>query len=171
MESSKCYDSYPWWTIVLSNLVSLVIYSLGAYIIYRAGWIYMTIYLAFILILEIRLLKGHCVHCYYYDKTCAFGKGRLSAAFFKRGDPAYFSEIRVTWWNMVPDILVGLIPIIVGVVVLVRDFSWMILAAMIGMLLLATAGNAAVRSSLACKGCKQRELGCPAQKLFQKAET
>ena len=171
MEANECHDSYPWWIVVLSNLVSVAIYGLGAYIIYQAGWIYMTIYLAFILILDIRLLKGHCVNCYYYGKACAFGKGRVSDAFFKRGDPACFSEKHMTWWDMVPDILVGLIPVIVGSVLLVRDFSWIILAAMLGLLLLATLGNSAVRSTLACRRCKQQELGCPAQELFQKAET
>jgi len=38
------------------------------------------------------------------------------------------------------------------------------------LLLLATAGKGAVRSSLACKRCRQRELGCPAERLFAKAE-
>lgn len=171
MESSECLESYPWWMVVLSNLVSLGIYGLGAFIIFQVGWIYMTIYLAFILVLEIRLLKGHCVDCYYYDKACAFGKGRLSAVFFKQGSAKRFSDKRITWWNMMPDILVALVPVIVGIVVLFMDFSWMILASVIGLLLLATVGNRAVRSSLACKRCRQRELGCPAENLFQKTET
>jgi hypothetical protein len=171
MEENAGYESYPWRIVVLSNLVSLGIYGLGAFIIYQVGWIWMTIYLAYILILEIRLLRGHCVHCYYYGKACAFGKGRLSSLLFKRGDPESFSKMSITWWAMVPDILVGLVPIGVAIVILVRDFSWVILAAVIGVLLLATVGNGAVRGSLSCKHCKQRELGCPAERLFQKAQS
>jgi len=41
----------------------------------------------------------------------------------------------------------------------------MLLALLIG---LATQGNYLVRSRIACKYCKQRELGCPAEKLFRK---
>jgi hypothetical protein len=170
MEACESCDSYPWWVVAVSNLVSLAIYGLGAYIIYQLGWIWMVVYLAYALIQEIRLLGGHCVHCYYYGKTCAFGKGRLSAVLFKRGDPERFSGKTITWRDMIPDLMVGLVPVVVGIVVLVRDFSWAVLAAVLGVLLLATEGNGAVRSSLACKRCRQRELGCPAERLFAKAE-
>ncbi|NPV60454.1 MAG: hypothetical protein HPY75_12460 [Actinobacteria bacterium] len=169
METGECYENYPWWAVALCNLVSQAIYGLGAFIVYQLGWIWMAIYLVYLLVLEIRLLGGHCVHCYYYGKACAFGKGRLSALFFKRGDPGRFSGKRITWLSMIPDILVGLVPIIAGIIVLVRGFSWTVLVAMISVLLLATAGSGAVRNSLACRHCRQRELGCPAEQLFRKA--
>jgi hypothetical protein len=31
------------------------------------------------------------VDCYYYGKTCAFGKGYLSSLFFSRGQPQQFN--------------------------------------------------------------------------------
>jgi hypothetical protein len=157
--------------MVLSNLVSLAIYGLGSFIIYQAGWVWMVVYLVYLLILEIRLLGGHCRHCYYYGRTCAFGKGRLSAAIFKPGDPERFNARSATWRSMIPDILVVLVPMVVGIVDLARDFSWAVLAVMLGILVLATVGNGAVRSSLACSRCRQRELGCPAERLFAKAGT
>ncbi|RJP27719.1 MAG: hypothetical protein C4536_13465 [Actinobacteria bacterium] len=169
-EEKPCRESFPWWIVVLANLVSLAIYAFGAFIIYQVGWMWMTAYLLFILVLEIRLLKGSCVHCYYYGKTCAFGRGRLSSLLFSRGDPEGFSNRKATWRDLIPDILVSLIPVVTGLVILVRDFKWPVLAAMAGLLLLATVGNGAVRGSLACKYCKQRELGCPAERLFQKTE-
>ena len=134
------------------------------------GWMWMVVYLASALVLEIRLLKGHCTSCYYYGKVCAFGKGRLSAVFFKRGNPERFDDKNITWRSMIPDVLVGLVPVILGIVVLVRDFSWAVFAAVLGVLLLATMGSGAVRTSLACKYCRQRELGCPAERLFAKPE-
>jgi len=36
------------------------------------------------------------------------------------------------------------------------------------LILLTSAGNSYIRGSLACKYCQQRELGCPAEKLFNK---
>ena len=169
MEDSKCYEDYPWWIIVLSNLVSLAIYGLGAFLVYQVGWIWMAVYLLFILVLEVRLLRGSCAHCYYYGKACAFGKGRLSGLLFKRGDPESFSERKVTWLEMVPDILVSLIPVVVGIIVLIKDFTWPVLAAVLLLLLLTSAGNGFIRSTLSCKHCKQRGLGCPAERLFQKS--
>lgn len=169
MDDGGCLDSFPWWAIVACNLVSLGIYGLGAYIVYQVGWIFMAVYLAFILAMEVRLLAGHCVHCCYYGRACAFGRGKLSALFFKRGDPARFAGLVVSWRTLLPDMLVSLLPLAAGVVALVDDFSWWVLAAMIALLALSTMGNAAVRTNIACKRCRQRELGCPAEKLFQKS--
>jgi hypothetical protein len=106
------------------------------------------------------------VDCWYYGKTCAFGKGRVCAVLFRRGDPARFAVKEISWTALVPDFAVFLIPAVVGVVLLVIDFVWW-RAALIGLLLVVSfAGNALVRSSFACKYCKQREIGCPAEKLF-----
>ncbi|MBC7231385.1 MAG: hypothetical protein H5T74_13465 [Actinobacteria bacterium] len=70
---------------------------------------------------------------------------------FKRGDPARFDARRTAWLDMVPDILVGLAPVAAGIILLVRDSSWAITAATAGVILLATAGNSAVCTRLACK--------------------
>jgi len=165
---SVCYENYPWWVIFPSSLLALAVYGLGAYIIYQWGWIWMAAYLLFVLVLEVRLLRGSCVHCCYYGKTCAFGRGRVSGLLFKRGDPETFSRRKVTWRELIPDILVSLVPVAAGIVFLIRDFAWPVLAAVITLLLLSTAGNGFVRSNLACRHCRQRELGCPAERFFQK---
>jgi hypothetical protein len=170
MENNGCYERFPWWIAIVSNLVSLAIYASGAFIIYRVGWIWMAVYLCLILVLEIRLLKGSCAICCYYGKVCAFGKGRLSSLFFKQGDPERFASRKVTWWELVPDILVSLIPVVVGIVILVRDFSRAVLAAVLLLFLLTSAGNGFVRSTLACRHCRQREIGCPAERLFRKTQ-
>ena len=54
MAITKTYDNYPLWFVLLSNLATLPIYALGAYIIYGSGWIYMALYLCYCLALEIR---------------------------------------------------------------------------------------------------------------------
>ncbi|KYC51997.1 MAG: inner membrane protein [Candidatus Methanofastidiosum methylothiophilum] len=58
-------------------------------------------------------------------------------------------------------------PIIGGTVLLIYDFSWITLFLMVVLVILSLAGNALVRGLLTCSRCKQRELGCPAEKLFQ----
>jgi hypothetical protein len=134
----------------------------------RLGLIWMFLLIAYILILEIKLLKSHCVNCYYYGKYCAFGKGKLSALFFKKGSPKEFNRCKINWKDILPDFLVSIIPLIVGIVLLIRNFDWVLLILMIALLLLTSAGNSFVRGSLACKYCKQRKLGCPAEQLFNK---
>jgi hypothetical protein len=113
------------------------------------------------------LLSGHCVDCYYYGKTCAFGRGRVAALFFKRGKKK-FSDIKLTWASLAPDFFVSLIPLVAGAILLWQSFDWILAALVVAILVLTSAGNAFCRGKIACAHCKQRALGCPAEKLFAK---
>ena len=168
MQETGCCGNYPLRIVVVSNLVSLLIYVIGAYILYRFSLIWAVIYVAFILLLEFRLLSRHCTDCYYYGKTCAFGKGYLSSLIFSRGRPERFNQKKISLLDIVPDFLVFIVPVLVGVVLLLQEFSWIILSLIIALLFLGFLGNAFVRGKLACRHCKQRENGCPADQLFDK---
>ena len=167
---AKCYENYPFWIILVSNFVSIAIYLLGGFIIYQLGLVWLLIYVLYVVWLEIRLLKGSCANCYYHGKYCAFGKGKLSCLFFKKGDPKKFIHMQITWKEIIPDFLVSIIPLLLGIVLLIRNFSWILLGIMVLLILFTAVGNAFVRGSLACKYCKQREIGCPAEKLFSKTK-
>ena len=168
MGKPKTFENYPCWIVIVSNLVSITSYLIGAYIIYQAGIIWLLFYLLYIFGLEIRLMKSSCVNCYYYGKTCAFNKGKISSLFLKKGSSDKFIKNKITWKDMIPDLLVSIIPIIAGVVMLIFNFNWLILLLIAVLVILASAGNGFVRGSLACKYCKQREIGCPAEQLFNK---
>ncbi|MDD5031928.1 MAG: hypothetical protein PHR36_02680 [Patescibacteria group bacterium] len=168
MEQLKTYENYPGCIIFASNSVSLAIYFIGAFIISKIGLIWLGLYLLYIVGLEIRLMKGHCPNCYYYEKNCAFGKGKISSWFFKKGDPNNFTKNKITFKDILPDFLVSLIPLAVGLVLLILNFSWLILILIILLVILASSGSGFVRKNLACKFCKQREIGCPAEQLFNK---
>ncbi len=168
MKQPKTFENYPCSTIFISNLFSILTYLTGAYIILQIGILWMILYLLYILGLEINLMKKGCVRCYYYGKSCAFGKGKLSAILFKKGNPKAFTNKKITWKDIIPDFFVSIIPIITGIVILTLKFNWLILVLIILLISLASAGNEFVRGSLACKFCKQREIGCPAEQLFKK---
>lgn len=168
MKKGQGYENYPFWIVILANLISIAIYLIGAFIICQIGLVWLIFYLIFIGTLEFRLIKGHCTCCYYYGKTCAFGKGRISRLFFKKGNPKNFCNNKMTWKDILPDFLVSLIPVVVGIVLIIINFSWTMLILIIILFLLASMGNSFVRGSLACKYCKQKKLGCPAEQLFKK---
>jgi hypothetical protein len=84
MQEPGCHEKYPIPIVIVSNLVSLLIYGIGAFILSQFGLIWVISYVLFIIFLEFRLLSRHCVNCYYYGKTCVFGKGWLSSLFFAR---------------------------------------------------------------------------------------
>jgi len=162
------FENYPIWIVFISNLVLIAIYLIGALIVYKVGWTWLLIaYLIFVGYLEFKLIKGHCVNCYYYGKTCAFSKGRISSMFFKKGDREKFCRTQITWKDILPDFLVSLIPIAIGVILLIKDFNSVLLSEIIILILLTFVGNALIRGQLACKHCKQKDIGCPAEKLFQ----
>lgn len=164
-EPALC-ENYPATTVIVSTLVPVLIWVTGAFVLSRIGLPWALLYLLFVFALEVRLVSGHCRDCYYFGKTCAFGKGRISALFFRKGNPQRFSRIALSWKDIIPDFLVFLVPVMTGVVLLAQEFSWTILLSVIVLLLLGFAGNAFVRGHLACRFCKQRELGCPAERLF-----
>jgi hypothetical protein len=71
-------------------------------------------------------------------------------------------------WDLVPDFLVTLIPFAFGVILLFKNFSWIILFLSLSLIFIAFFGNYAVRGFIACRYCKQREIGCPAEKMFNR---
>ncbi|MBW2971715.1 hypothetical protein KY359_01640 [Candidatus Woesearchaeota archaeon] len=164
----KCYENYPAGFVIIANLLQLSIYIIGAVIISRLGIIWLGIYILYIILLETRLLRRSCINCYYYGKFCAFGKGKLCSILFKKGNPKNFLTRSITWKDMLPDFLVSLVPVVTGIVLMITDFNWTLLVLVVLLFILTSAGNSFVRGSLACKHCKQRQLGCPADKLFNK---
>jgi membrane protein implicated in regulation of membrane protease activity len=168
MENNKAYENFPIWIPLLACVLSLSIYALGAYIFWLLGIAFMILYIIFCLWIELRIFKGSCVNCYYYGKICGLGRGKLCAMLFKKGNPERFIEKEISWKDLIPDFLVLIFPLVGGIIILIRDFTWLILFLMVILVMLYMAGNAVIRGSLACKYCKQKELGCPAEQLFNK---
>jgi hypothetical protein len=168
MKITKTYDNFPAWIVALSNLAAVAIYVSGLIIIQRTGWIPAFLFLAFILALEYRLLSTHCVNCFYWGKVCGFGKGKLSSKLFSRGDTSKFCAKEMSWKELIPDLLISLVPLTVGIVLMIIKFDIIIFIAVLLLLALTTLGNNFIRGDLTCKYCRQRELGCPAERMFSK---
>ena len=168
METLKRYENYPLGTVILSTCVSLSIYTLGFLIIFRAGFVFSILYLLFILGLEYRLLIYHCTNCFYWGRICGFGKGKLSSWFFKRGESSQVCKKDFTWKDIIPDFLVSLIPFVIGIIIFILQFDILLLSEVLTLVFLTTTGNGYIRGTLTCKYCKQSELGCPADLLFNK---
>ncbi len=165
---SETFEQFPWWMLVTSNSVGLAIYALGLYLMARLGLVWGVLYAAFCIWLEWRVLSKSCRSCYYYGKRCAFGKGKVCSWLFDKGVETSFGAKGISWRDIVPDFLVPIIPFVAGIVLLIRNFSWLLLLPVVALVLLGSMGTSLVRSRIACKYCKQRELGCPAEQLFSK---
>lgn len=166
MTINRGYENFPIRIVVLCNLVTISIYISGALILAGFGAWASVPYLLYCVWLEFRVLKRSCVNCYYYGKLCGSGRGKLCALLFKRGDPQKFAEGEVSWVELLPDFLVSIVPILGGIILLVMDFNWLLVVMLAILLMLTFGGNAVIRGSFMCKYCKQKEIGCPAAKLF-----
>ena len=171
MKKSKSYENYPLRTVLLSNLFSITIYLVGLYIMLNLGIVFAALFVVYLFLIEFRLLAKSCKYCYYYGKLCAFGKGKCCAIFFKKGDPEKFIKTEITMKDIIPDFLTFIFPLIGGIILLLSNFSWLIVVLLALLVILGFGGNAVVRGSLACKYCKQREIGCPAERLFSKKKS
>jgi len=166
----KTYENFPGSIVFLTNLLSVSIYALGILIISRTGIWFVVIYCLYCLWLEFRLLQKSCVNCYYYGRRCGLGKGIICARLFKQGNTEKFSSGSFTWINLLPDLMVTVIPLIFGIFLLIQKFSWLILLALLIMIILSTKGNAIIRGNYLCRYCRQRELGCLAEQLFSSSK-
>jgi len=168
-EKQCYYENYPLSFLLVSNLFQIAIYVIGAIILYHLGIFFLILYLIYVLFLEFRVMKKSCINCYYYGKYCSFGKGKIASVLFKKGNKD-FAKKEISWKDILPDFLVSIIPILIGIILLTIQLSWLILISIVMLLVLTFAGNALVRGNLACKFCKQRKLGCPAERLFNKGK-
>ena len=162
------FENFPLWMVAVSNAVGLAIYAIGLYLTARLGIVWALLYAAYCLWMEIRILSKSCRRCYYFGKRCGFGKGRMCSWIFSKEKGKNFAEKRISWADIAPDFLVSLVPLGVGIALLIRSFSWSVLILVVLLAVLASIGTSLVRGQIACRYCKQRELGCPAEQLFSK---
>ncbi|MBP8933659.1 MAG: hypothetical protein KBG67_04440 [Candidatus Atribacteria bacterium] len=86
-------EEYPKSGILLSNFVMLLWIALGTIACWFLYPLMAWIYLAFAIIMVFVVLRNLiCTNCYYYDKWCCTGWGKLSALFFKKGDTQKFNS-------------------------------------------------------------------------------
>jgi hypothetical protein len=169
MDQSERYENFPLSIVLVCNLVPISLYVIGALILSGFGLWMTVLYLVLCLGLEYRVMRASCVNCYYYGRWCGFGKGKLCSLLFKKGDPQRFANRHITWRDLLSDFLVVLVPLVGGVVLLIQDFSWLLVIALAVFVGLAFGGTGYIRGSIVCKHCKQRDIGCPAAQFFSQA--
>jgi hypothetical protein len=164
----KAFESYPASTVLVNNLASFATYLAGFYILLQIGALFGALFILYAIFMEFSVYREGCVSCYYYGKVCATGRGKIAPIFFKRDDPKKFCEKEVTWKNMLPQVLVVVVPVVVAVYLLIQSFSWPILGVMLVPILIWFFGNPTLYGKLNCPHCKQGRICCPAMEFFSK---
>jgi hypothetical protein len=165
----QAFESYPLWILIITNVLNLAVCVAGSYIMFRLSLITGFLFIAYLVVLEFYLYREACPHCFYYGRLCAFGRGVLAALFFKRGDPKKFCERELSYKDFIPQLLVVLVPLTVGIALLVsRGFDILVLIAMTYPIFSWFALNPLIYGRLACKHCRQGSICCPALDFFIK---
>ena len=142
-------------------------YILGGIILLGFGIIIVGLYLLYCLGIELLVVFRSCKYCYYYNRVCGLGKGKIAGILTKKGNLAHFTERTVTKTDLLPDFLVAIFPLVGGIILSIIDFSLLRIGLLILFFTLSLGGTAFIRGSFACKYCKQREIGCPADQFFR----
>jgi hypothetical protein len=162
----EAYESYPAGTVIFYNLILIINYAIGVYILSQL-WTWLGLLFVFYAIfLESMVYREGFSCCYYYGKRCFSGRGKLAPKFVKRDDPKKFCEKEVTVKSLIPNILALVFPVLGGAIILYLSFSWLILGLMIIPILIWFCGNPLIYGNLACPHCKQGRIPRPFSSIF-----
>ena len=153
-------EEYPKTSAVIGNLFMILWIALGAVACWLIYPLIAWIYLAFaVIIVFVVLRKLVCTNCYYYNKWCNIGWGKLCALFFKKGDIEKFS---ISPSIKIAPLVYGsftLIPLILLGISMFKGFSLFKLSILILLILIGYYSGTISRKKT-CAKCKMR-LICP----------
>jgi len=156
----KGLEEYPKEGIILGNFMMILWIALGTIACWFLHPLIAWIYLAFAIIMVfIVLRKLVCINCYYYDKWCSIGWGKLSALFFKKGDIEKFGT---SFGIKIAPFVYGsltLIPLIALIISIIKGFSFYKVAVLVFLLFIGFYSGTISRKKV-CAKCKMR-LICP----------
>ena len=154
------FEEHPKSKIIFGNLMMILWIALGTigcwFFTPLVAWIYLTIAIVMVFFV---LRKIVCTNCYYYDKWCSIGWGKLSALFFKKGDIESFKTSIGLKLAPLTYGLLSLIPLILVIISIFIQFSINKIIILVLLLLVSFYSGSIGRKS-ACSNCKMK-LICP----------
>jgi hypothetical protein len=162
-------EKHPLTRIITGNIVVVIWFILGAlacWFFYPIlGLVYLIV--AFVLVYVV-LRKLVCVNCYYYDKWCGIGFGKLSALMFKKGRiEAFTTSIGLKVAPATYGSLI-IVPLLLLLVSIIQGFSWYKIIVFVLSLLISIYAFGIGRRIL-CSQCKMNMI-CPGSTMKKKKE-
>jgi len=144
--------------ILIGNFFMVLWIVLGTIACFFLNSTIALIYLLFaIAMVYVVLRKMVCTHCYYYDKWCSMGWGKLSSLFFKKEEESFDNCTGIKIAPIVYGFLT-LVPIVCLVVSLL-SFSYEKVLVLV-LLLAVSMYSGTINRKKACAKCEMRDR-CP----------
>ncbi|MDH4135419.1 MAG: hypothetical protein OEW09_01700 [Anaerolineae bacterium] len=155
----ECYESFPRATVIYNLLTLGGAMVMGEVVLAQLGvWVGVG-YLVLLVLAGYGVLALVCTRCYYYDRRCATGVGKVVALVFKKGQEEEFGQTASQKAVILLLVVVLLLPLVGGIVSLVVGYSTLRLVLLVALLALLVAGLAP-HPRLVCSHCKLAEKSC-----------
>ena len=162
------FQKYPLSTVLIFQFVSLANYAVGIYLLSQISVLFSILFAFYVIMMEFSVYREGCASCYYYGKRCMSGRGKIAPLFVRKEDPKRFCEKKITWKNLLPTVMVSLIPIITAVYLMITSFNWLFVGLILVPILTWFVLNPLMYGKLGCLHCKQGRICCPANDFFGK---
>jgi hypothetical protein len=162
----ECYESFPRTTVIYNLFTLGGAMVVGVIVLAQLGVWFAVGYLVLLALTGYGVLALICTRCYYYDRRCGTGIGKIVARFFKKGQEEEYGQTASQKAVMLLLVIVLLLPLMGGIASLVVSYSTLRLALPVVLLALLVAGLAP-HPRLVCSHCKLAERGrCPIGRLM-----
>lgn len=153
-------ENYSFRMIFISLVISLVVYLVGTVLTLLFNE-YIAMFFIILIFANLLLsLKLRCSYCYYYDKWCYTGFGKLASKVFRKGPVKEFQNPKNIFPIALLSMIILLIPLVSGIIVFIFTFELVVLFVIIFYLLISLIPNFVIKRRT-CKSCKQRLISCP----------
>jgi len=155
---NTCARRVPGWLVALDNGPTILLFILGALILWPLWWPFSVLFLAYCALSIVLFWAVICPFCHHFGThACPCGYGAAAPRFFARKKEGDFRRrFRNNIAIMFP---VWLAPLMGGIYVLYTVFSWPVLCLLVAFCIDGFAVIPAISYFIGCKGCEIQD--CP----------
>ena len=152
-------ESFPAGGIAAENLLYLANWTIAGWLLWPVrlfGWPVATLgWIALVVAIQVALKKHNCSGCYYYDKACHLGWGKLAALLFKQDSGDIKIGMRLSLFYILSPPLMLVSATLIGLLLSVTWVYWVGLGVYVAL----NAASFPLRIK-GCRVCAMRKV-CP----------
>lgn len=153
-----CARRVPGWLVAVDNGPTVLLFILGAAILWPLWWPYAMLFLAYCVASIVLFWAVICPYCHHFGtRACPCGYGAVAPRFFARRSSADFR--RTFRRNIAIMFPVWVVPLIGGIYLLMAAFSWLVAGLLVAFCVDGFAIIPAISIFIGCKGCEVKD--CP----------
>ena len=163
LESPCSKRRIPLWLVFLDNIPTLILFVLGALIVYQVSAIGAVVFFVYALFSVVYFWARICPFCHHYNTfACPCGYGAISAKLFKkRQDKSFKKVFRQNIGIVFPN---WFIPLAIAIYLLITRYTIEILILTIAFSLIGFVIIPLISRFVGCKNCEIKE-DCPWMKI------